>query len=431
MTETSTMQSEITDAGGCRRRLSVTVTREEVARKYDETLRRYARSAAVAGFRKGKVPPAIVKRRFAREIDEEVRDHLVRHGLAQALEQHKVSPLHNPVVDGPELALDQPYTFSALFEVRPTLRLGEYKGLPVSLPEPELTEGDIDRAVDSIREKLAKFVPVESRPLARGDVAIVDINGRFEKGEGKDFLHRGVMIEIGAENNLPEFDAALPGMSPGDSKSFPVSYPASFGAEHLAGRKVLYTVVLKEIKIKDLPPADDELPKDLGREGTLADLRDSIRKDMLASRKAAIAKQAQEALLRRLLEANPVEVPDVLVEDRLNQQIEEMIHSMLVRGIDPSKAEIDWKEVRGKELPRARQRVLASLILDEIAAQEGIAVSEQEVEQWVLAEGRARGEKPAESRKRLEDRPTRQALQNQLVREKSLDFLLKNATITD
>src|SRR5207244_3108363 len=111
-----TVQSEIMEIGGCRRRLNVTLPHDEVAREYDETLRRYARAAALPGFRRGKVPPAIVKKRFAREIEEEVRDHLMRDALHKALEKHEVLPLHNPVVEGGELKQGAPYVFSALFE---------------------------------------------------------------------------------------------------------------------------------------------------------------------------------------------------------------------------------------------------------------------------------------------------------------------------
>jgi trigger factor len=424
------MQSEIADVGACRRRVNVTVTAEEVAREFDETLRRYARSIRIPGFRKGKVPAPIVKKRFAQEIHAEVREHLVAHGLREALTTHEVRPLHDPVVDGGELKEGEAYGFSALFEVRPRIDLRDYKGLAVSLPAAVVSDEEVDHAVDAIREKLGRFIPAEPRPVTKGDFALVDLEGRYEDGKGKDFKHEGVMIEVGSDHNLPEFEQAMPGMLVGDSKTFDVSYPAEFDAEHLSGRRVHYTVVLKEVKVKELPPADDELPKDLGRQGTLATLKEEIRADLLEGKKRQNERQAREQLLRRMIEMHPVDLPEVMVHEQVNNQLEEIARGMIVRGIHPSKAEIDWDALREKELPLARQRVLGTLILDEISVKEGISVTDGEITQRIREETEGRGERGGEIAKRLSEGGARQALKNQLVREKSLDFLLKNATIT-
>lgn len=425
----SALQSEITDAGGCRRRLNVTVPPDEVAKEFDETLRRYARAISVPGFRRGKVPPAIVRKRFAHEIEEEVREHIVRQGLREALEKHEVLPLHNPVVDSAGVKEGEPYAFSALFEVRPAIRLGEYHGLTVGLPDLSVTDEDVASALDAVRERLGKFVPVEPRPIVRGDFAIVNLRGQHEDGKGKDFAHEGVMIEVGSENNLPEFEAALAGMTVGESKSFTVSYPAEFDAEHLAGRHLRYDVEVKEIKVKEIPPADDELSKDLGKEGSLADLKEEIRRDLVIGRRRNLERQAKESLLRQLIEGHPVDVPEVLVQEQLDQQIEDFAHGMLLRGVDPSRTNVDWHGLREKQAPIARQRVLGSLILDEIAKKEGISASDSELDRRVLEEARGHPERLEKARKGLADQQTRQAFKNQLVREKSLDFLLKNATI--
>lgn len=424
------IRSEITEAGGCRRRLSVSVPVDEVGREFGETLHRYARAIRIPGFRRGKVPPAIVKKRFSHEIEEEVRERLVKHGLEHAFEQHSVLPLHDPVIEGGEVKEDEPYAFSALFEVKPKLRVAEYKGLPVALSEPVVRDEDVERALDSLRERLGRFVPVEPRPLAKGDFALVDLEGRYEDGTGKDFKHDGVMIEVGSENNLPEFEAALPGMQPGESRTFTVAYPTEFEADHLAGRQVRYTLMLREIKVKELPPADDELPKDLGKAGTLADLREEIRRDLTTGMKQANERRARESLLRHLIETNVAEVPEVMVEEQVNHQLEEIVRSMILRGIHPTKTDIDWKALRDKERPLARQRVLGMLILDEVARAEEISVTEEELEARIREELRSLRDPGSEAAKSLSERRTRQALKNQMVREKCLDFLLKNATIT-
>jgi trigger factor len=424
------IETELTDAGGCRRRLQITVSTDDVAREFGETVRRYARAVRMSGFRRGKVPVELVRKRFAHEIQEEVRDHLVRHGLQEAFGRHKVFPLHNPVVEGGPVKEGETYSYSALFEVRPELRVDEYKGVSVSMPEPAIGDDEVEKALTALRERLARFVSVEPRPLVQGDFALLDIEGRDTEGKSKDFKHEGVMVEVGGENNLPEFNQALPGMTVGESKSFTVAYPESFDAPHLAGHTIAYTITVRQIKVKELPAADDELPKDVGRPGTIAELREQIRADLLESHRRNGERQARETILRHLIDRNAVQVPEVMIEDQLNSQIEDIVRQMIVRGVHPQKADVDWNAIREKERPLAEKRVLGMLLLDEIAVKEGIAVDEGELRERIGQEIRAATSHSAEVKKRLDEPETRQALKNQMVREKTLDFLLKNATIT-
>jgi trigger factor len=428
--ESLSVEAELTDAGGCRRRLSIKVAPDGVAREFDETVKRYARAVRMPGFRRGKVPVELVRKRFSHEIEEEVRDHLVRHGLQEAFGQHKVFPLHNPVVEGGKVKEGEPYSYSALFEVRPELRLDEYKGLKVSLPEAKVGDEEVEKALTALRERLARFVGVDPRPMVKGDFAVVDLEGRDITGKGKDFKHEGVMVEVGGDNNLPEFNTALPGMTVGESKTFDVAYPQDFEAENLRGKTFAYTITVRQIKVKEVPPADDELPKDVGKPGTLAELRETIRKDLTDSLRANHERQARESLLRHLIEANTVQVPEVMIEDQLNSQLEDIVRQMIMRGVDPNKAGIDWKAMREQERPLAEKRVLGMLLLDEIAARESIAIEEGELRERITSEIRAAASHSAEVKKRLDEPETRQALKNQMVREKTLDFLLKNATIS-
>lgn len=442
---TAAIQTELKNTGGCKRRLSVTIPAEIVAREFDEIVAQFARSARIPGFRQGKVPADLVRRRFAKEISEEVGEHLVREGLAHGLEEHGVRPLHDPVLESESPRNGEPFLFSVLFESAPDLHLGEYKGLSVAMPEPVVGEDDIDRAVDQIRDGLARFVSVEPRPVVKGDFAVLDLEGRVEpaatepgsapeakpaKTPDAPIRHQNVVVELGAEGNVPDIDKGLDGMAPGETRTFPVHYPDDYGTERLAGKTVVYQATLKEIKRRELPAADDELPKDLGKEGTLADLREEIRGDLLAARKRASEAKARDQLLRQLIERHPVEVPEVMVEDQVSGTLEELARSLASRGVDPSRAEINWKEIRDKELPLARQRVLGLLILDEIARREAVEVSEPEISRRIAEEVARRGRAGEEVRKRLDRPEMRQVIKNQLVREKSLDFLLKNATIT-
>jgi trigger factor len=240
------------------------------------------------------------------EIEEEVRDYLVRHGLQVAFDQHKVFPLHNPVVEGGKVTEGEPYTYTALFEVRPTLHLGEYKGVSVRLPEAKVDDEEVEKALTALRERLARFIGIDPRPLTKGDFALVDLDGRDTSGKSKDFKHEGVMIEVGGESNLPEFNAALPGMTVGEAKTFEVVYPEDFEAKHLAGRTIAYTVSVRQIKVKEVPPADDSF-RTSGRPALSPSCgkRPGPRRSLRANHE----RQARGGLLRHLPEANTVPVP--------------------------------------------------------------------------------------------------------------------------
>jgi trigger factor len=245
---------------------------------------------------------------------------------------------------------------------------GEYKGTQnVSLPEAKVGDEEVEKALTSLRERLARFVGIDPRPSQGGLRGPSTSRAADTSGKGKDFKHDGGDGR-GRGGQQP---AGVQHGAAGDERRrvevLRSRLSAGLRRREPRGRTIAYTLTVRQIKVREIPPADDELPKDVGKTGTLAELREQIRKDLTESLRANHERQARESLLRHLIESNTVQVPEVMVEDQLNSQLEDIVRQMIVRGVDPNKAGVDWKAMREQSGPSPKKRVLGMLLLDEIA----------------------------------------------------------------
>ncbi|MEE9292862.1 MAG: trigger factor [Acidobacteriota bacterium] len=425
------MKVVVNELEGCKRGLQVEVPDDIVSGELERTLRDYSRRARVPGFRKGKIPMDVVRRRFGREVREEVVGRMVREYAARAIEEKQLRPVQAPVLDEVNYESGSPLVFKATFEVRPDLTVADYLKMAVSVSPKEVTSEVLDQSLAQLAERAARLEALEeSRPVQKGDFAVGTLSCRFIKGEGKDLSDESLMLEAGAENNHPDFNAAVLGMSQGDSRSFETSYPEDWSAEALRGRTVAYTMSLKEIKKKVIPAIDDDLAKELGKFKDLAELKAALRKDLEEQAREAERTEAKNKIVSDLLARHTVQVPDALIEAELDKRLEMMVTEMINRGMDPTKAPVNWQEERDQARPAASDSVRANLIIDAIAAQEGIEASDEDVNLRLSEEAKRRRTSVAAIKQRLVENSRLSALRAQIVREKSLDFLVDGATIT-
>jgi trigger factor len=424
------MKVVVNELEGCKRGLEVEVPGDIMSSELERTYREYSRRARVPGFRKGKIPMPVVRQRFGREVRDEVVERMVREYAMRALEEKKLQPVKPPVLDEVNYESGNPMTFKATFEVRPVVSVADYRSMAVSVTPRELTNGAIDQSISRLAERAAKLEALEGRPVQKGDYAVGSLSCRFTKGKGKDLTNEPLMLEAGSENNHPDFNAAILGMSPGDSRSFETAYPDDYSAEALRGRTVSYTIALKEIKKKVIPPIDDELARELGNFKDLGELRDNVRKEMERRARETERMEAKNKIVADLVQRHPIQVPEALVERELDRRLEMIVSEMMDRGIDPTKAPVNWQEEREKSRSAAIDAVRAMLILEEIAKLEGIEATEEDVNAWLREESRRLSTSLAEMKQRLAENARLTALRQQIVREKSLDFLVDGATIT-
>jgi trigger factor len=283
-----------------------------------------------------------------------------------------------------------PFQFKTTFEVLPKFEVKGYKGVEATRPPFDVVDAEVDEALESIRQSRARYVADEAHPAENGDVVIADLEEQPEGGELQK--REKLLLEVGAPGNPEPFNLRLLGARTGAALAFDVDYPADHPNASLAGKKVGYRLSVHEVKRKETPPLDDELAKELGEFENLDALKTRVRSD-LTSRKAAMAHSGvRQAILDKVLVANPIPLPDVLVEEEIQHRLEDMVREMMFQGLDPRKAELDWKQLRDRNEEPARKIVHARLVLDAVAAAEGVTVSRKDLDLRIQREAERIGE---------------------------------------
>lgn len=421
------MKVEVTDLSPVKKTLTVELEADEVARETELVVRRLASRVRVPGFRPGKVPAQVVRTRYAREVEDDLRDRLIARTYVEATKEKGLRPVGDPVLDQVVHDPEGPFRFRTTFEVFPELAPKAYRGVEAREPAAVVSDDDVARALEDLRQSQSRLVASEGKEAATGDLVVADVEGRPEGGE--PFRRERTLIEVGATDNLPEFNEHLLGASPGATLEFRVRYPGEYENPALAGKAVEYRITVHEVKRREVPALDDDLARDLGDFDNLDALRTRVRADLEERRRREARLAARQAVLDKVLLENPVALPEVLVDEEIQHRLEDFVRAVMLQGVDPAKLKVDWKEIRERQEAPARKSVHARLVLDAIARQETIQIESKEVDERVRTEAERRGEAADALRARLKKAGGLEALRDQLVREKTLDFLTSIANI--
>ena len=426
------MNAEYVDVTETRKRLTIEIPVETVDAEIDRVTARVGRSARVPGFRPGKVPTRVVWQRYKDDILHDVAHHLVPHAIEEALRERDLEPVDTPDVRDVVVEAGKPLTCMATFDVVPAFDPGEYRGLALRKPAATVEEAAVEDALERLRQRGARFEPIEGRPLGAGDWATVDLERTVPvAGEvSAPERHENVTIDLGAEANPPGFSDQLVGLEAGAHKAFTVHYPADHPVKDLAGRSVEYGVTLKAIKQRVVPALDDEFAKDLGSFDSLAALRDRVRQDLEHEAAHEADRALRGDLLADLAKRVPFAVPDALVEQELDRRVEEFARRLIEQQVDPRKAGVDWNEFRSAQRDAAVESVKAMVALDEIARREPVRVGDEDLAQEIARFAERSGRTPEAVRAQIEKDNGLARLQGGLRREKTVDLLLANASIT-
>jgi len=428
--ESDAMNVVVNELERCKRGLEVTIPEGRVADEMARAYQEYAHHARVPGFRKGKIPLDVVRRRFGKEVRDEVIGRLVRSEALRILEERRLDPVEAPVLEEVTWEDGQPLKFRATFEVRPAIEVQDYRGLSVTVPRHAVTDEMVETSMRGLAERAARLEAIGGRPVQKGDYIVGTLSCRFLKGKGKNLKDEPLLLEAGSEENHPDFNAAILGMEAGETRTFEVDYPDDYNAVSLRNSSVEYTLVLQEIKRKVVPDLDDALAKEIGSFASLEEMRNRVRSEIERRAAAAERDEARQRLLADLVKRHPVDVPESMVEHQLDARIEAMAREMIGRGMDPAKAEVDWPQERERARPAAADAVRAMLLLDAIADRERIEATEEDLNEVLKEEARRHNASVASVKEKLGQSARLSSLRRQIVREKSLDFVLRDATIT-
>ncbi|MCG6922212.1 MAG: trigger factor [Acidobacteria bacterium] len=410
-----------------RKALAFEVEAEVVQAEIDRRAKQLAKKAKLPGFRPGKTPPSVVKNRFRNEIFSETAEALVNKVVFEELEGRGLKPLGSPQVEQLRIEEGKPMTFRAVFEILPLVDAPEWKGLQVSVAGAKVSDEDVDKQVDRLREEAARFDPVEDRPAKKGDHVVVDLVWEPHEG-GKGGRDENALIEIGHEGNHEDMNAALEGMAVGDTKTIDVTWGPD-AAPAVAGKTVRYTLNVKGIKDKIVPAADDEFAKDLGEFDSLAELREKLRKQLEEAEEQRVERDTRAALIEALVAKARFEVPEVLIEHHMTQRTENLARGLARQGLDPNKVGVDWREYRETQRDDSVKAARADVLLGEIAQREDVKVLEAEIQAEVARIAEQFGKSPESLRLQMQKDGDLGALTSRIREDKVLDLLKANATI--
>ncbi len=417
----------------CRREIELEIPAENVQKAVEKVARDFAKVARVPGFRPGKAPVTLIRRRFADDIQGEVMQSLVPDFLEKALTEQKLSPITQPHVDQVNFNEAGPIKFRATFEVLPEFELGDYKNLEIEIEEIEVGDAQVDKTLEEMRERAATFVPIEGRNIQNGDYAELKLSGTAV-GEGAPVQADDILCHVGAEETLPSFTVNLLGAAVGETKSFESKYPDDYPDEKLKGKTYNYTVEVRAIKEKRLPELNDEFAKDMSSATkdpltTPAELRAKILESLTAARAERQSSEAREKILDTLVKRHDFPVPEALVEHQMDVRLERVVRSLSAQGVDPRAVNVDWASMRGRQHDRAVDDVKAEILLDRLATAENIEVSEEELEKEIAQIAARSGESVEAMRARLTKQGALDRMKSKLRSDKVLDWLHHSARI--
>jgi trigger factor len=410
----------------CRRELELEIPAETVKKAVERVAKEFARVARVPGFRPGKAPVPLIRRRFADDIKSEVLQSLLPEQIERAVTESKLVPVTQPQVDKVDFTETGPVKFRATFEVLPEFDLGQYKDLEVEVDDVEIEDSDVDKGMEELLDRAATFVPVEGRAIADGDYAQLKLKG-IPAGGGEPLDADSVLCHVGGEETMEPFNQNLRGASAGDHKNFDVTYPSDYPDPKLQGKTYTYAVEVLGIKEKKRPELTDEFAKDVSDAQTLEELRKKMRDNLEAARAHRQSEQAREKLLAQIVKSHEFPVPEALVEHQMDSRLERTVRSLASQGVDPRAVNVDWVALRSRQKERSIDDVKAELLLDRIASAEKIDVTDEEVEKEIAVIAERSGESATAVRANLTRQGALDRMKSKIRSEKTLDWLCSNS----
>jgi trigger factor len=422
------MKFDIVELSPVQRKIQVELPAEAVASKFSRAYQELGRRVRIKGFRAGKAPRSVLQGIYGDELLGQVRSQLVEDSLGEVIKEQGLQIVSRPEIETQDLVEGNPFSFSAIFEVKPVIDVRDYLGLEIEKVKLFVADDQVDEALRRLRESHARLEPVENRTVVqRGDFVTLDFEGfiggkSFQGGKGENYL-----LEIGGGQALPQFEEAVVGLTLEELKKIQVTYPEKYPNGELAGQTVDFSVVVREIKQKILPELDDDFAKDYGECASLAELRTKLRGRLENELKRIQEEELKEQITQRLVEACSFTPPPAMVERQTRYLMERYQNRALGQRTSSSESAPTLEEAKKTLEARALRQVKATLLVEKIAQLEKIEVADKDVQERVENLARAAGDKAKTVRDAYSQAEAREELRAQMVFDRTLSFLLERA----
>lgn len=420
----------------CRQQITIEIPADVVKEEQESLVQQYSREARIPGFRKGKVPPSMVRTRFSDQIREQLLETLVPQYYKVAVMSGGYRPVSSPHITDLKSEPGQAITFTASFDVMPEFELGDYKSLKVEMPEIKVSDEQVEAEIRALQERQASYDPVEEdRGLADGDFAQVSFQAtpkeeaaetkEGEQAAPKPVQMEDILVEIGAPTTVVEFSENLRGAKAGEERKFDVVYAQDFHDRRLAGKTFAYSVKVNAVKKKALPELNDAFAKELSPEfDTVDQLRKAIRENLEAQLQHSAEHEAKEKLVDQLIAKHDFPVPASMVEHQIDLRLERGLRALAAQGMrTEDMRRLDFRRLRAAQSEAAIKEVRSGLLLSKVADSENIQVTDEELEQEIFSLAAQTNQAPEEVRKTLSEDHGLERIRARLRSEKALNFL--------
>jgi trigger factor len=425
------MKASVEEISSIKKKVSVEIPEDQVAKEVDSTYKDLGQKAKIKGFRPGKVPRNILERYFKDYVKTEVIQKLIEETYPKALSETHLEPVSPPMVEPGEFEGGKPFQYSAVIEVKPDIQLKGYTGMKIEGKKEEVKDEEVEERLKALQNLHANLKTIsEARPIQAGDYVIVDyeasLGGKpLEGGKAIDFT-----VDVGSGQFIATFEEKLIGLKPDEEREIEVSFPEDYGYKKWAGKTISFQVKIKEIKEKILPSLDDEFAKDLGDYSSFEELRGKLKGEIEKEKELALERQLKDRVVDQLIEANPFEVPESLVEEQAKTLVSDTKLRLAAQGVDLKNLGISEEKLQGDYRAVAQRQVKTFLILEKIAGQEGILATDEEAEARLQEMAERMRQKLDVVKRYYEKNGLLPEVKAGIIRDKTLNFLLEKADIT-
>ena len=411
-------------------KLTVEVPAEELEKALQAAYMKEKNKISVPGFRKGKVPRQMIEKMYGAAIFyEEAANILIQDNYAQAMEESGADIVSRPVIDVVQIESGKPFIFTAEVAVRPEVKLGKYKGVQVTKVDTTVTDEEVDNAVEAERQKNARMVTVTDRAAANGDTAVIDYEGSvdgvpFEGGKAENHS-----LELGSHSFIDTFEDQIVGHNAGDEFDVNVTFPTEYHAAELAGKPAVFKVKLHEIKVKELPELNDEFAQDVSEFDTLDEYKADVRKHLEVEKENEAKRTKEDEAIAKIIEKSEMEIPEAMIETQCENMVNDFAQRIAQSGLTMEQymqfSGMTLDKLKEQVRPEAEMRIKSSLVLEQIAKDENIEVSDEEVDAEIEKMAAQYGME-ADKLKEYMGESEKTSMKRDLAVTKAVDLIMEN-----
>jgi len=425
------MNVNVEDISSIKKKVNIEISEDQVTKEVDSFYKDLGKKAKIKGFRPGKVPRNILERYFKDYVKAEVVQKLIQETYPTALSEANLHPVSNPMIDPGEVESGKPFQYSATIEVKPEIKLEEYLGLNVEGKKEEVKDEEVEERLKGLQNLHANLKTIEeTRPVQNGDFVIIDYEAKMdgkplEEGKAIDFT-----VEVGSGRFIQALEEKLIGLRSEEEREIEIFFPEDYGYKKWAGKTIAFHVKIKEIKEKILPILDDEFAKDLGDYSSLEELKVKLKQEIEGEKKLALDRQLKDQMVDQLLQKNTFDVPESLVDEQTKTLVSDIKLRLATQGMKIDALGVSEEKLQKDYREAAMRQVRTFLILEKIAGQEGITVTDEEVEGRLREISERTHQKYDVVKRYYEKNGLIPEVKAGIMNEKTLNFLLEKANIS-